>query len=67
MEHLLAYFKANRGKQRELATHLGLFPSTVSQWRSVPLAHVRRVSEFTDIPIEKLRPDLAKVFAEGAS
>lgn len=63
MEHLLAYFKANRGKQRELATHLGLFPSTVSQWKEVPAHHARKVAEFTGIPVEQLRPD---VFGEVA-
>lgn len=66
MEHLIAYFKANRGKQRELATHLGLYPSTVSQWKDVPSEHVRKVSEFTNIPIADLRPDLAAIFAEAA-
>lgn len=63
MEHLLAYLKANRGKQRELATFLKLYPSTVSQWKAVPAEHARKVAEFTGIPVEKLRPD---VFGEAA-
>lgn len=58
MEHLRAYFKANRGKQQELANHLGLGASTVSQWQNVPAEHVRKVGEFTGIPLADLRPDL---------
>lgn len=58
MEHLIAYFKTHRGKQRELAEYLKLWPSTVSQWKAVPPDHVRSVSEFTGIPPAKLRPDL---------
>jgi DNA-binding transcriptional regulator YdaS (Cro superfamily) len=60
MDHLLAYFKANRGKQKALADELGLFPSTVSQWKSVPAEHVRKVARFTGIAPELLRPDLFK-------
>jgi len=58
MEHLNRYFKANRGKQRELATFLGLYPSTLSQWKAVPDIHVRKVSEFTGISRHELRPDI---------
>lgn len=64
MDHLIAYFKANRGKQRELAAHLGLYPSTVSQWKAVPPEHARKVAEFTGISVEKLRPD---VFGEATA
>lgn len=63
MEELTAYFKANRGKQRELAAHLGLYPSTVSQWKSVPAKYARKISEFTGIPVERLCPE---VFGEDA-
>jgi DNA-binding transcriptional regulator YdaS (Cro superfamily) len=58
MEHLNAFFKAHRGKQTELAAILGLWPSTVSQWKSVPAEHVRTVADFTGIPHALLRPDL---------
>lgn len=58
MEHLIAYLKANRGQQRKLATELGLWPSTVSQWKDVPAEHVRKVAEFTGISPAVLRPDL---------
>lgn len=58
MEHLIRYFKANRGKQRELAAFLKLYPSTLSQWKAVPAEHVRKVAEFTGIEPALLRPDL---------
>lgn len=58
MEKLIAYLKANRGKQTELAAFLGLYPSTVSQWKSIPPEHVRKVSEFTGIEPALLSPDL---------
>ena len=58
MEHLSAYLKANRGQQRLLAEYLGLYPSTVSQWKAVPAEHVRKVADFTGIALKDLRPDL---------
>lgn len=58
MEHLIAYFKANRGQQKKLADELGLYPSTVSQWKAVPPEHVRKVADFTGIAPALLRPDL---------
>jgi DNA-binding transcriptional regulator YdaS (Cro superfamily) len=58
MEQLIAYFKANRGQQKKLADELGLYPSTVSQWKAVPAEHVRKVAEFTGISPAVLRPDL---------
>ena len=58
MEHLVAYFKANRGQQKKLAAELGLYPSTVSQWKAVPAEHVRKVADFTGIAPALLRPDL---------
>lgn len=57
MEKLIEFFKANRGMQVRLARHLGLQPSTVSQWRSVPVEHLPEVSKFTGIPREELVPD----------
>lgn len=58
MDHLLAYFKANRGTQRKLAEFLKLYPSTLSQWKTIPAEHVRKVAEFTGIEPALLRPDL---------
>lgn len=55
-----------RGQQIRLAKHLGLYPSTVSQWQSVPAEHVRAVAEFTGIEPAKLRPDLYAGMVEAA-
>jgi DNA-binding transcriptional regulator YdaS (Cro superfamily) len=57
MEKLIEYFKANRGKQIRLAEYLGLQPSTVSQWKSVPVEHLADVEAFTGIPREELLPE----------
>ena len=66
MEHLITYLKSNRGKQQELAKFLGLYPSTVSQWRAVPAEHVRKVYDFTGIALQLLRPDLYDGMKEAA-
>ena len=60
MEKLTEYFKANRGTQIRLAEFLGLRPSTVSQWKSVPVEHLADVSAFTDIAREELLPEAFK-------
>lgn len=65
MEQLVAYLKSNRGQQIALARHLGLSPSTVSQWKDVPPEHVRRVAEFTGISPATLRPDLYEWMEAG--
>jgi len=57
MKKLSEFFKANRGAQKRLAEQLGLQPSTVSQWKSVPVEHLPEVAEFTGIPREELVPD----------
>ena len=57
MEKLIEYFKANRGTQIRLAKHLGLQPSTVSQWKSVPVEHLADVEAFTGIAREELLPE----------
>jgi DNA-binding transcriptional regulator YdaS (Cro superfamily) len=58
MEKLRALFKANRGMAVKLARHLGLSPSTVSQWQNVPPEHVRKIADFTGLTPSDLRPDL---------
>lgn len=57
MDALTSYFKANRGKQKELADKLGLYPSTISQWKAVPVEHLAEVEAFTGIPREELLPE----------
>lgn len=66
MEKLIEFFKANRGKQKLLAERLGLQPSTVSQWRSVPVEYLPEVSEFTGIPRQELCPDAFRPARETA-
>jgi DNA-binding transcriptional regulator YdaS (Cro superfamily) len=58
MEKLIEFFKANRGTQLRLAKRLGLQPSTVSQWKSVPPEHALTVEDFTGISRHELRPDV---------
>jgi DNA-binding transcriptional regulator YdaS (Cro superfamily) len=58
METLKKYFSENRGQSIRLSEHLGLWPSTISQWQSVPAEHVLKVEEFTGISRYDLRPDV---------
>lgn len=57
-EVLNQYFKANKGGITALAKHLGVSKSYVSNWRVVPVRHLKATSEFTSIPRQELRPDL---------
>lgn len=67
MEKLTKFFKSNRGTQVRLAERLGLRPSTVSQWKSVPIEHLAEVSEFTGISREELCPDAFRPAKETAA
>jgi DNA-binding transcriptional regulator YdaS (Cro superfamily) len=67
MEKLTEFFKANRGKQKLLAERLGLQPSTVSQWRSVPVEYLPEVADFTGIPRDELCPDAFRPARESAA
>lgn len=42
----------------KLAEHLGIVPSAVTQWKSVPARHVPRVAALTGIPAWEIRPDM---------
>lgn len=66
MEKLIEYFKANRGMQMRLAEFLGLRPSTVSQWKSVPVEHLADVESFTGISREELLPEAFKAGREAS-
>jgi DNA-binding transcriptional regulator YdaS (Cro superfamily) len=66
MEKLIEYFKANRGMQLKLAKHLNLQPSTVSQWKNVPVEHLPEVSAFTGIPRQELVPHAFREPKEAA-
>ena len=67
MEKLNEFFKANRGMQVKLAERLGLRPSTISQWETVPVKYLPEVSEFTGIPREDLCPDAFRPARESAA
>lgn len=43
-----------------LARALGVTRQAVSAWRSVPLERLRAVADITNLPLETLRPDLAR-------
>jgi hypothetical protein len=58
MEHLTAWIAGGRGRLTDLATACGITHSAVYQWKKVPAEHARKVSEFTGIPLDQLRPDL---------
>lgn len=61
------FFKANRGMQTKLADLLGLRPSTISQWKAVPVEYLPEVAEFTGISREELLPDAFRPARENAA
>lgn len=70
MEKLVTYLKAERGRLSKLAERIGVNPSAVSQWKSVPVEHLAEVEEFTGIPRQELLPQafrLAKEISESAA
>lgn len=58
MEHLTTWIAAERGRLTDLAAACGITHSAIYQWKKVPAEHVRKVGEFTGIPLADLRPDL---------
>jgi len=66
MEKLNEFFKANRGMQVRLAKYLGLQPSTVSQWKTVPVEYLPEVADFTGLSREELVPDAFREARESA-
>ena len=60
---LRQYFESPEKKQETLANLMGVRQPTISRWVNgrVPAEKVLRVSEFTDIPPEQLRPDIYRV------
>jgi DNA-binding transcriptional regulator YdaS (Cro superfamily) len=55
---ILAKVFAAAGNQSKLAAMLGVTRAAVSCWKKVPVRHVREVSKITNIPRQKLRPDV---------
>lgn len=54
---LIDVFKA-MGSASALAKSLGLTRAAVSRWSRIPIRHLATVSELTNIPRQRLRPDL---------
>lgn len=66
MEKFNEYFKSHHGEKRILAHKLGLAPSTLTQWKAVPVEYLPEVSAFTGIPREELLPDAFREAKEMA-
>ncbi|MBX4889807.1 helix-turn-helix domain-containing protein [Rhizobium bangladeshense] len=67
MEKLIAYLKAERGRLTKLADRIGVNPSAISQWKSVPVGHLAEVEDFTGIPREELLPGAFRPARETAA
>ena len=67
MDKLREYLDGERGRKSALAARLKISPSAISMWEQVPTERVGAVSQFTGIPVEDLRPDLAALFASGSA
>lgn len=63
MDKLRKYLDGERGRKSALAANLKISPSAISMWDQVPTERVGAVSQFTGIPAEELRPDLAAIFS----
>lgn len=67
MDKLITYLKAERGRLTKLAERIGVNPSAISQWKSVPVDHLAEVEEFTGIPREELLPSAFRAAREQAA
>lgn len=61
MEHLIKWFKAERGRKLRMTEKLDLSTGAISQWKRVPQKHLVMVSKITKIPVRVLRPDLYRM------
>lgn len=66
MDKFRSYLKENRGKAVRLAEHLGLAPSTISQWQRVPIEHAPKVCGFTGLTTFDLYPELEATAKDGS-
>ncbi|NTG73263.1 helix-turn-helix domain-containing protein [Agrobacterium rhizogenes] len=67
MDKLIEYLRAERGRLSKLANRVGVNPSAVSQWKTVPVEHLAEVADFTGIPREELCPDAFREARESAA
>ena len=58
METLRTYLKAERGNLTKLAAAIGVTPGAIAQWDKVPADRIVEIERATNIPRQKLRPDL---------
>lgn len=61
--------EAKRGAQKELARECGVVRQTIRNWcrnGSIPLQHVKTVSDLTGVPAAYLNKDAWKVFSNPA-
>lgn len=57
-KHILTEVVRRVGTKMELARRLKISRQAVSKWDQIPVAHVRKISEMTKIPLKVLRPDI---------
>lgn len=62
--------KENRGELKKLAKFIGVSAAFVSHMvvgrKKVPLEHIAKISEFTNISTAELRPDVSEIFKSKA-
>jgi len=58
MKTLMSWIKAERGRLSSLAKALEITPAAITQWHVVPAERMRKISDFTGIPMMELRPDI---------
>jgi DNA-binding transcriptional regulator YdaS (Cro superfamily) len=46
------------GSVKALASRIGITPQSVSQWRRVPVEHVRAIEAITGLPKHEIRADV---------
>lgn len=58
MDDLITWLDEQRGRRKDLCTHLGIGASSLSQWREVPPKLVLKVEAFTKISRHRLAPEV---------
>jgi DNA-binding transcriptional regulator YdaS (Cro superfamily) len=62
--NLKQWLEEEKGRSAALASHFGIQPSAVSQWKSngVPLAHMKAVRDFTrgKVSLEEMVPGVSQ-------
>lgn len=66
MEKLRQFFNESRGRRSALAKALGISPSAISMWVSVPSERVLDIERLTGVSRHELRPDIFGPLPEHA-